>query len=207
MRRSLLAILAIAMAFPVCAEEKAVPIEYPMRKIPVTDPRFSEVLREVNQTLNKAPRGYVTCLVIEESLGAGKYLAHEEKNGKQYDTIIVQFSDHELKAGATIDAQLKTAGSHYEYENKAGEKQSARSYTIVSIVSGMSPEEFVENLAKGKVYTIIKGTKQIHCENCNGFGKVPDVANVSHSSDRKIACPLCHGKGEWTVPQSVLIKW
>lgn len=68
-------------------------------------------------------------------------------------------------------------------------------------------EEFFDLLKMGEIFDIVKGTANIECMPCQGWGRVTDKGKGLRTGDGKVECDKCDGEGKFTVPQPVRVRW
>lgn len=182
-------------------------IQYSMRSISRTDPRFIAVLEIVSREVRRLEaeelqyEGYR----VQQTLAPGEFLVCRVNSDRDFHIVAPGIA---VADGSILYGTIALREELYTYTNVLGAKTTVRSYRFDSFKPlDLTAENFIALLKEGMKFPVTKGTVTIQCKPCNGAGKLPLAHGDPRTQDGKKPCQPCRGEGKITMPQQVIIQW
>jgi hypothetical protein len=179
---------------------------YPMRDIPADDPRFKAVLESVMSEVKKQEIRENRSKIIEilQTVAPGEFLVKTNDDSRKHMVA----PGLAVADGKAIYGNLKPRKGLYTYTSVLGARSTAESFDYEPLESiDLDADKFIAMLKGGLKIEIAKGTVDIPCQPCSGWGRLAETATRRTSQDGKTECVACKGIGKLTVPQRVSVQW
>lgn len=180
-------------------------LDYPMKDIPKSDPRFQAVFLAVLKEVEKSSAVLrAETITITQTIDKGRLLAR--LGGQQ---ILILSPDEEFADGEKIKRVAIPTTELFEYVDTQKAPRKIRIYKLsasdlpIPVSPLMTDSEFIDQLRMGETYVISKGSVEKPCVTCGGWGKL----KADRVGGEKPICRECKGVGKFILPQEIRVKW